>query len=126
LTWYTNGRDDNDDGVLLINKIKDGYFEIFSLNENEIQKLKEEVLLDFSNTMCLMVKNKTDLEKFVKLDYYEFGALLMENNIITHVFHYKDGIDSMELTISYEQMSGVKEFVNDYCKQHHKSIVISD
>ena len=125
LTWYTNGRDDNDDGVLLINKIKCGYFKMFSLTENDIEKLKKEVLLDYSDTICYVVENNVDIEKFVKLDYYEFNAFIVENNQVTHVLHYIDGIDSMVLTINYEQKSDIKEFVKKYGEKHGKSIEVT-
>ena len=127
LEWYTEGRDDNDDGVLLINKIKCGHFERLSLTKNDIEKLKKETAgnLDFSNNICYLVKNRVDIVKSVKLDYYEFYALLIENNQITHVLHYTESTEFMILTIDYDQKSDIKEFVKKYGEKHGKSIEVT-
>ena len=111
----------------MINKIKCGHFERLTLTKNDIEKLKKETAgnLDFSGNICYLVKNRVDIAKSVKLDYYEFHALLIENNQITHVLHYTESTDFMILIIDYDQKSDIKEFVKKYGEKHGKSLEIT-
>lgn len=123
LEWYTD-RDDNDAGVLLINKLKSGNLKRFILTKTQIKKLKKETSgnLNFSRSICYEVESKVDIELSVKLDHFWFYAFIIEDNKITHVLQYTESTDFMILLIDHEPESNVREIVKEYGQKYGKLI----
>ncbi|SHK10888.1 hypothetical protein [Tepidibacter formicigenes] len=103
-------------------KIKQNFFERFIISNKEINRLKNETTmnLDFSNDTFYIVKNIDEIEKFIKLDHFSFTALIVEKNIVTHVFFYTEHMDDMIIVVDCKPESDFKSFLDEYSKKHKK------
>ena len=111
------------DVTAFISKIQEGYFDTYTLSDIQIKRLKNETAgnLDFSRSICFIVEDIDDIEKFIKLDWFWFSALIIENNDITSGFFYSEAIDSMTIIVDFDPEFGFEEFIIDYSKKNNKA-----
>lgn len=123
LDFYINDFHDYDVD-LFISQIKQNYFEKFNLSKRDIKRLKKETSmnLDFSEDLFYIPKTLDDIRKFMKIDTFSFVAILIEEDFITHVFYYTEGIDDMIIIGDAEENSDFENVLFDYLNKNKKGM----
>ena len=80
--------------------------------------------LNFSDAKFFQAETHETIHKFISLNTYEFYVLLCENEEITCVIHYAEGINNMILRIEYSNNSKIifKNFIQDFESKINRKI----
>lgn len=123
LDYYIDDLHDYDVDLFIL-QIKQNYFEKLNLSQSELKKLKNETTmnLDFSEDLFYVPKTLDDIQKFMKIDTFSFVAIIMEEDFITHVLYYTEGLDDMIIIVDAEENSNFKNVLFDYLNKNKRGM----